>query len=255
MRSPVVTVAIPSLNQGDFLEEALSSVFSQEVPVEVFVLDGGSTDGSLDIIHRWKNRLAGWRSFPDSGQSAAINEGIARGSAPFVTWLNSDDRYEPGGLRIMIEALSRAPYAPFVYGHAWDLLAHTGKRRPVWVEPFDPERLAVRCIISQPASLLRRQVWTDLNGLDASLAMAMDYDLWWRAYKRYGPPLMVKEVVAANRVHRDTKTNSFRRSHYREAMEVVRRHNGYVPLKWYLAQPYRVWWMTLRHRLLRPWSG
>ncbi|MCX8018772.1 MAG: glycosyltransferase, partial [Rhodocyclaceae bacterium] len=81
---PLVTIAVPSFNQGRYLETALASIFAQEVPVEVFVLDAGSTDGSVAIIQRWSKRLAGWRSHPDAGQAAAINEGIAQGRAPYV---------------------------------------------------------------------------------------------------------------------------------------------------------------------------
>src|SRR5215204_968368 len=95
---PTVTVAVPSFNQGRYLDQALESIFAQEIPVEVFVCDGGSTDESVDVIRRWEGRLAGWRSQPDAGQSAAINEGVAKGSAPFVCWLNSDDWLLPGGL-------------------------------------------------------------------------------------------------------------------------------------------------------------
>ena len=98
MKKPLVTIAVPSCNQGLFLDEALASIFQQDVPVEVFVLDGGSTDNSVDVMRKWEQKLAGWRSHPDDGQAAAINEGIAQGSAPFVCWLNSDDWFLTGGL-------------------------------------------------------------------------------------------------------------------------------------------------------------
>ena len=94
---PLITIAVPSLNQGKFLDDALASIFNQFLCVEVFVLDGGSTDNSLDVIKKWERWLSGWRSHPDDGQSAAINEGIALGNAPFVCWLNSDDWFLPGG--------------------------------------------------------------------------------------------------------------------------------------------------------------
>ena len=84
---PIVTIAVPSYNQGRFLQDALSSIFDQGLPVEVFVADAGSTDCSLDVIKTFESRLAGWRSHPDRGQAAAINEGIARGRAPYVLLL------------------------------------------------------------------------------------------------------------------------------------------------------------------------
>jgi GT2 family glycosyltransferase len=245
----LVTVAVPSYNQGEFLDEALTSIYQQNLPVEVFVVDGGSTDDSLAVIQKWKGRLAGWRSHGDTGQAAAVNEGIARGKAPYVCWLNSDDRLLPNGLSVLYAALQMQPDAPAAYGRSWNLANATGKRTPVWVEPFSRNRLALRCIVSQPATLIRRSAWEAVGGLDERLHMAMDYDLWWRLYKCYGPLVFVDSFVAVNRMHGKTKTNTQRRQHYREAMDVVRRHNGRVPLKWWLAQPYAVWYRSIVPRL------
>jgi glycosyltransferase involved in cell wall biosynthesis len=242
---PLVTIAVPSYNQGRFLDDALTSIFSQEVDVEVFVLDGGSTDNSLEVIRKWEHRLAGWRSHADQGQAAAINEGIAMGTAPFVCWLNSDDWFLAGGLAKLCAHLDTHPGAAMVYGRAWNVVQKSGKRYPVWVEPFDEKRLALRCIVSQPATLIRRTAWETIGGVDEKLHMVMDYDLWWRLFKLAGPLQFVDDYVSVNREHQDTKTKTQRRLHYKEAMMVVRRHYGRVPLKWWVAQPYAVWFKSL----------
>jgi glycosyltransferase involved in cell wall biosynthesis len=239
--TPVVTIAVPSYNQGRFLDEALTSIFSQDVPVEVFVADGGSTDGSVDVIKKFENRLAGWRSYADRGQASAINECIAKGRAPYVGWLNSDDMLLGGGLKRLVDVLERQPGAPAAYGKVWNCVEATGARQPVWVEPFSERRLALRCIISQPGTLVRRDAWEAASGLDDELRMAIDYDLWWRLYKQFAPLAFVDEFVALNRDHSDTKTNTQRQLHYREAIAIVRKYHGHVPLKWWLAQPYSVW--------------
>lgn len=243
-----MTIAVPSFNQGRFLDDALSSIFEQEIPVEVFVLDGGSTDNSVDVIRKWEPLLSGWRSYKDDGQAAAINEGVAKGRAPYVCWLNSDDWLLPRALSKLISELEKHPEAPATYGRSWNLDQATGKRYPVWVEPFAERRLALRCIVSQPATLIRRSAWEAVGGTDAKLHMAMDYDLWWRLFKMAGPLHFVDEYVAVNREHEDTKTRTKRRLHYQEAMMVVRKHYGSVPLKWWLAQPYSVWFKSIAGR-------
>jgi GT2 family glycosyltransferase len=238
---PIVTIAVPSYNQGRFLQDALTSILDHDLPVEVFVADAGSSDESLNIIKTFESRLAGWRSHSDRGQAAAINEGIARGTAPYVGWLNSDDTFLGGGLKRLVDALERQPDAPAAYGKVWNYVEATGSRRPVWVEPFSERRLALRCIVSQPGTLVRRSAWEAVGGIDENLRMAIDYDLWWRLYKNFGPLEYVDEFVALNRDHADTKTNTQRQLHYREAMAIVGKYHGRVPLKWWLAQPYAVW--------------
>jgi glycosyltransferase involved in cell wall biosynthesis len=239
-----VTIAVPSLNQARYLDAALRSIFDQQVACEVYVMDGGSTDGTLDVVRSWESRLAGWQSGPDGGQSDAINRGIALGTAPYVTWLNSDDLLLEGALTRLVDTLDRQPQTPACYGRTYDLDEATGERKATWVEPFAEKRLAQRCIVSQPGTLIRRPVWEALGGLDPALHMAMDYDLWWRIYRRFGPPQFLDAFVAVNRVHGQTKTSTRRRAHYREAMAVVRRHYGRVPIKWWLAQPYQIWFRS-----------
>nr|WP_137130539.1 glycosyltransferase family 2 protein [Rhizobium sp. FY34] len=252
MTDPLVTVAVPSFNQGRYLEQALASLLDQNtVPVEVFVLDGGSTDQSLDVIARFEDRLTGFRSYPDDGQAAAINEGIAKGRAKYVCWLNSDDWFLPGGLSRLVAYAEAHPSAPMVYGRCLNHFDKTGLDKEVWVQPFSARQMALRCIISQPATLIRRSAWEAVEGVDPSLHMAMDYDLWWRLFKNVAPPVFLNDVVAVNRVHADTKTKTQRARHYREAIRVVRKHYGSVPLKWWIAQPYAVWYQALMAKLGR----
>lgn len=248
MTAPLVTVVVPSFNQGRYLGDALESIFAQDIPLEVFVLDGGSTDDSLAIIEKWAPRLAGWRSGPDGGQAAAINEGMARAHAPYVCWLNSDDWFLPGALRQLVDALEAHPGAPFVYGRVWNAVEGRRWRLPVVVAPFSEWLLAQFCIISQPGTLMRRSAWAQVGGLDVGLHMALDYDLWWRLYRAGGEPVHLRQLVAVNRDHGETKTNTQRKLHYQEAMAVVRKYYGRLPLKWWLAQPYQVWFKAWRSR-------
>ncbi len=157
--SALVTVAVPSWNQGAYLEEALESLFSQNVPIEVVVADGGSTDDSVSVIRRWEHRLLYWSTGPDGGQAAAINAALARGTAPYVYWLNSDDWLLANGLQQLLLTLQQFPTAPAAYGRTKNFDQSTSRYSNVWVEPFSRDRLAVRCIISQPGCLMRNQSW------------------------------------------------------------------------------------------------
>ena len=252
---PLVTVAVPSFNHGRFLNDALESIFEQQVAVEVVLMDGGSTDNSVTVIKKWEPQLAGWRSEPDGGQAAAINAAIAEGSAPYVCWLNSDDWWLEGCLLALTQALEAQPRAAFAYGRAWDVSDPGGRVAPVYVRPFDARAMAVRCLVSQPATLIRRSAWEQVGGLNEKLHMAMDYDLWWRLFKAGDEPCFVDAYVAVNRDHYQTKTNAARRLHYEEAMSVVRRHYGSVPLKWWLVQPYAVWYRSWQNRIGRSSSS
>jgi len=242
---PQVTVAVPSFNQGRYLNDALHSIFMQKTDLEVFVADGGSQDESSAILEKWSDRLSGWRSRPDAGQAAAINECIARGTAPFVCWLNADDLLLPEGLAALKQALESHPDWPAVYGRSWNVSEDLRKRTAFWTQRFSERRLALRCIISQPATLIRRSAWEAVGGLDEGLQLAMDYDLWWRLFRRFGPLGYVTEYVALNRCHPLTKTSTQRRHHYREAISIVRRYHGHVPWKWWLYWPVAVWGRAL----------
>lgn len=241
---PLVTVAVPSYNQGRFLDDALQSIFNQNVPVEVFVADGGSTDNTLSVIHKWESRLSGFRSHPDNGQAAAINESIAKGCAPYIAWLNSDDLYLPGGLRTLVDALERHPEWPVAYGKAWNVNAELKRTSQIWVQDFSKNRLANRCIISQPATIIRRSAWQAVGGLDESLHLALDYDLWWRLYSQCGALGYVESEIALNRNHDQTKTKTQRKRHHLESIAVVRKHYGRIPMKWWVTWPFSVWFRS-----------
>lgn len=228
----LVTVVVPSYNQAKFLEKALTSIFQQTVPIEVFVMDGGSTDTSVSVIKKFEKNISSWRSYPDNGQAAAINEGVKLGKAPFIYWLNSDDWLLPDGLGKLLQILQNNPALPAAYGNVWNFLQTSNKKKPVHVEKFSKRRLAIRCIISQPGVLIRRSAWESVGGLDESMTMAFDYDLWWKLYNSFGVLKHVDEFVAVNRDHPNTKTNRYKKLHYKEAIGTVKKNFGAIHFKW-----------------------
>ena len=235
--SAQITIVVPSFNQGRFINATLSSIFEQDLPVEVFVMDGGSTDNSLNIIKQWAPKLAGWRSHHDSGQAAAINEGIVMGTAPYVCWLNSDDFFYADGLKKLLRCLKENPEYELTYGKCWAVSEAGKKRLPYLTLPFSPWLFANFCFIAQPATLMTRKAWQRAGGLNENLHLAFDYDLWWQLYTEFGKPIYCKSFVAATRMHKNTKTTNQTGLHYQESIAIVGRNWGSVPLKWQAALP------------------
>lgn len=237
-QKPLVTVVIPSYNQGEFLRDAIESVLEQDIPLELFVMDGGSTDESVEIIKRFDDNISFWRSHPDDGQSAAINEGVKLGTAPYVCWLNSDDFFYPQALIALIEKLENNPNSPFVYGRCSVSNRSGNSVGRYFTMPAKKYLFANYCYVCQPGTLIRRDCWESLNGLDESLHMAMDYDLWWRMWACFGAPAYDNEkLIASTRAHESTKTSTNLKGHYQESIDVVKKHYSHVPLKWKLAYP------------------
>ena len=225
MSDPLVTIVVPSFQQVRFLPSALDSILSQDYgKLEVLVYDGGSTDGTLEVLKGYGDRI--WfRSDRDGGQGHAVNEGFERAKGEIVAWLNSDDIYYPGAVSKAVAALQAQPDAGLVYGEG-DLVDEGGvlmRRFPETV-PFDLWRLAnVSDYILQPTVFFRRWVLERYGMLDEGLAWGLDWDLWLRLGRRV-PFAHVDEVLAANRTHGATKTatGGFRRLW--ELYRVLRRH-------------------------------
>ncbi|HEY9041764.1 MAG TPA: glycosyltransferase family 2 protein [Rheinheimera sp.] len=232
-----VTVVIPSFNQGNFLEDAIKSVLAQRVNCELIIMDGGSSDESLQVIKKYEPYLHYWQSEPDGGQANAINLGVAKGKAPYVCWLNSDDFFYPDMLSGLVSEAEKYPGASFVYGRAWNVSQNKKKRNPYLSFAFNYTLLRNYCFICQPATLIPRQHWQTANGVDSKLNLAFDYDLWFRLYRLFGKPRYVREFIAANRMHQYTKTNNNLDAHYAESVAVVKQHTGSAPIKWFLMKP------------------
>jgi len=182
---PRVTIVTPSFNQAPFLEATLRSVLEQDYAnIEYFVMDGGSADGSLELIQRYAPRLAGWVSEKDRGQTDAINKGFARASGQILAWLNSDDTYQPGAVRAAVEYLQSHPETGMVYGdcHFIDAAGGTIGRFPAAQTDYRHLRQGY-VHIPQQASFWRAELWRQVGPLDPSFYFAMDYDLWVRLAK------------------------------------------------------------------------
>jgi glycosyltransferase involved in cell wall biosynthesis len=236
---PLVTVVTPSLNHGRFIRETIESVLAQTYPaLEYFVIDGGSTDHTVEVLKEYGDRLC-WVSEPDAGQAAAVNTGWRRGQGAIVAYLNSDDTYLPHAVERVVAAFRAHPEADVVYGegHHVDAAGRVLDRYPT--EPFRLPRLAETCFICQPAAFVRRRVVERVGYLDESLQFCMDYDLWIRL-ARVATFVHLPDYLATSRLHPDTKTLGQRARAHEEILHTVRRHFGYVPPTWIYAHAHAV---------------
>jgi len=233
-----ISIITPSLNQGTFIERTIRSVQDQEValPVEYIVVDGGSTDNTLDILKRYSDRIR-WVSEKDSGQSDALNKGIAMASGSIIGYLNSDDIYLPGALQKIAGKFVLHPKTNWVYGMA-KMIDDQEKETRKWISwykskksgTFKYNRLLVENYISQPAVFFRKEAFYEAGGFDLSLHYAMDYDLWIRL-ARISPPLVLQDDLAAFRIQSQSKSIKNYKKLFREQYQV---HQRYDKNRWRL---------------------
>jgi glycosyltransferase involved in cell wall biosynthesis len=223
----LVSIVTPSYNHVKYLETTMRSVLDQQgVELEYIVMDGASTDGSVEIIRKYADRLAWWASEPDKGQTDAINKGFARARGDVLAWLNSDDTYEPGGVAEAVAYLSAHPEVGLVYGDANFIDAQGKIIGKFPAAQTDYRRLRQGYVhVPQQAAFFRGDLWRKVAPLDTSFYFAMDYDLWVRLAK-LAPVVYIPRTWANFRLHGDAKTITADDRCWPEMLKVHRREGG-----------------------------
>jgi len=219
--SPLVSIVTPSFNQARYLEDTIRSVLDQDhLNLEYIIVDGASTDGSIDIIRKYQDKLAWWVSEKDSGQAEAINKGLARARGEIVAWLNSDDTYLPGAISAAVRAFEENQDVVLVYGN---MLAVNENGDITNVFKYRQMSLAdLLCfqIIGQPAVFFRRAALEKAGKLDATYHFFLDHHLWLRIALQ-GRILHVDETWAAARYHAEAKNRARAVEFGREAFRIL----------------------------------
>ena len=231
MSRPLVSIVTPSLDQGAFVERTLESVLSQrgDFDLEYLVQDGGSTDGTLAVLERHRDRIS-LVVEPDTGQADAVNRALRRARGEIVGWVNSDDLLRPGAVQAAVEAFQAAPSALWLHGRC-DIVDEQDRliRRPVAAykdlraRRHRMDRLLIENYVSQMTVFWRRSLQDRVGLLDPSLRFTFDYDLWLR-FAAVAPPVYLTRRLAAFRWHTASKSGSSFEAQFAEDWEVFLRH-------------------------------
>jgi GT2 family glycosyltransferase len=217
----LVSIITPSYNQAPYLEQTIQSVLEQDYPhIEYIVVDGSSTDDSVEVIKKYADRLAYWISEKDSGQAEAINKGFARANGEIVAWLNSDDYYMRNTISVAVRCFDRNPDVVMAYG---DMLAVDGEGQPINAlryRQLSLEDLLCFQIIGQPSVFFRRSALEKAGWLDPTFHFMLDHHLWIRLAQQ-GRILHVPQVWSAARYHPQAKNRARAAEFGREAFRVL----------------------------------
>ena len=229
--SPSISVIVPSLNQGQYIERTIASVVEQDYPnKECIVIDAGSKDNTVDVLKSFGDSIR-WISEPDRGQSHGINKGVGLSSGEIIGWLNSDDTYVAGALTAIAEYFSTHSDADIVYGNGNFIDEADRVMRPYPTKEYDYELFRHECYICQPALFLRRGIFEEFGGLDEAFRFAMDYEYWLRIGRKKNL-VFINTLLANYRLHGSSITTQSRRDMYREVLPLLQREFGQVSMKW-----------------------
>lgn len=230
----LVSLVTPSFNQARYLQRTIESVLHQSYPhLQYIVMDGGSTDGSREILESYQDQID-WFSEPDRGQAHAINKGLHRARGQILGYLNSDDVLAPGAIDKVVAHFQAHPDWDLVYGRALLIDDQDRVLGQYRTQPFTLERLATEACICQPAAFWRADLTRRIGLFDEQLHYCLDYDYWLRAAGAGARLVHVEDLLAAARRHDSAKSTTSKLAMYRESIRVCRRHRGQGALGQYL---------------------
>ena len=234
-----ISVVTPSYNQGKFLEGTILSVLNQSYPhFEYIIMDGGSTDNSVEIIKKYSDKLTYWQSKPDGGQSAAINEGFRHATGDILCWLNSDDQFAAETLNTVSKYFLGHHDCQWLSG-----ISQIKDQRGKLLETIIPKKLNFKSlaawynnIIYQPATFWRKELWENVGGLNERLNCSMDFDLWLK-FSKITEGHRIEKILATALRHKNMKTKQMAHESFIETALVLSQYGEFEKAKKLLSRP------------------
>jgi len=235
-----ISIITPSYNQAAFIERTIQSVLEQNYPdLEYIVMDGGSTDGTVEILKKYSDRII-WKSEKDHGQSDAINKGLKMATGDIVAYLNSDDTYEPGALQRVAEFFKNNPDAEWAYGKCKIINENDREiRKPITAyknllsKKYSYKKLLAENFISQPAAFWKRQIHSEIGFFDENEHFCMDYEFWLRIGQKY-PAGVIDGYLANFRYHANSKSGGVNKKQFQDELRLAKKFGADYPLSVFL---------------------
>lgn len=250
-----ISIITPSYNQAEFIERTIQSVLSQNYPdLEYIVMDGGSTDGTQEILKKYSDKII-WKSEKDNGQSDAINKGLKIATGDIVAYLNSDDAYEPDAIKKVAEFFQKNPEKKWVYGKC-KIIDKNDKeiRKPITfyknllLKNYSYSKLLSENFISQPATFWRKELMNEIGYFDEKEHFCMDYEYWLRIGKKY-PAGIINDCLANFRHHISSKSGIVNKKQFRDELRIAKKYSQEKTLPIMLHE-INYWKITIIYRLM-----
>lgn len=225
-----ISIITPSYNQAAFIERTILSVLDQNFPdLEYIIMDGGSTDGTLEILKKYSDRII-WKSEKDNGQSDAINKGLRMATGEIVAYLNSDDTYEPGTLKKVADFFQNNPNKKWVYGKCKIINENDQEiRKPITayktllLKNYSYPKLLSENFVSQPATFWKREIHAEMGFFDENEHYCMDYEFWLRIGQKY-PAGIIKEYLANFRYYINSKSGGVNKKQFQDELRIAKKY-------------------------------
>lgn len=227
-----ISIITPSYNQAPFIERTILSVLNQNyIDIEYIVMDGGSTDGTIEILKKYSKHII-WKSEKDSGQSEAINKGIKIATGDVIAYLNSDDTYEPDAFFKIVDFFEKNPDKKWVYGKC-KIIDKNDKeiRKPITIyknfllKHYSYTKLLSENFISQPATFWKRQIHSEVGFFDENEHLCMDYEFWLKIGEKY-PVGVIHDYLANFRYYTDNKSSSANKKQFKDELRIAKKYSN-----------------------------